>query len=132
MKTEKTNIIKRVSKEQWLTKALEALESSGIEAVKIDRLAKGLGISRSGFYWHFKNRQDLLEHLLDYWVRRYTGILTDNPDVAKLDPKKRLLTTMKMIRDKHLTKLDLAMTSWAKSDSKIRKVVNPTTKHNGF
>jgi len=132
MKTEKTNIIKRVSKEQWLTKALEALESSGIEAVKIDRLAKGLGISRSGFYWHFKNRQDLLEHLLDYWVRRYTGILTDNPDVAKLDPKKRLLTTMEMIRDKHLTKFDLAMTSWAKSDSKIRKVVNPTTKHNGF
>ena len=45
MKTEKTNIIKRVSKEQWLAKALEALESSGIEAVKIDRLAKGLGIS---------------------------------------------------------------------------------------
>jgi len=128
MKTKKTNIIKRVSKEQWLAKALEALESSGIEAVKIDRLAKGLGISRSGFYWHFKNRQDLLEHLLDYWVRRYTGILTDNPDAAKLDPKKRLLTTMEMIRDKHLTKFDLAMTSWAKSDSKIRKVVNKVVK----
>ena len=128
MKTEKTNNIKRVSKSQWLAKALEALEAGGIEAVKIERLAKALGISRSGFYWHFKNRQDLLDHLLDYWVREYTGIVTDNPDVMKLDPKKRLLTTMEMIRDKHLTKFDLAMTSWAGSDSKIRKVVNKVVK----
>ena len=117
-----------VSKEQWLVKALEELESGGVGTVKIERLAKQLGISRSGFYWHFKNRQDLLEHLLDYWVRRYTGILTDNPDVAKLDPKKRLLTTMEMIRDKNLTKYDLSMTSWAKSDSKVHEVVGKVVK----
>ena len=128
MKPSKPNNIKRVSKDQWLTKAREALEASGIEAVKIERLAKALGISRSGFYWHFKNRQDLLEHLLDYWVRRYTGILTDNPDVIKLDPKKRLLTIMEMIRDKHLTKYDLAMTSWAKSNSQVHKVVRKVVK----
>jgi AcrR family transcriptional regulator len=128
MKSPKTDKIIRVSKDQWLIKALDTLESSGVEAVKIERLAKVLGISRSGFYWHFKNRQDLLEHLLDYWVRRYTGVLTDSPDVIKLDPKKRLFTTMEMIRDKHLTKFDLAMTSWAKSDSKIRKVVNKVVK----
>lgn len=128
MKSQKTNKIKRVSKEQWLIMALDTLESSGVEAVKIERLSKALGISRSGFYWHFKNRQDLLEHLLYFWENEYTGVVTDNPDVLKLDPKKRLLTTMEMIRDKHLTKYDLAMTSWAKSDSKIRKVVNKVVK----
>jgi AcrR family transcriptional regulator len=89
-------INKRVSKDQWLAKALDTLESSGVEAVKIERLAKALGVSRSGFYWHFKNRQDLLEHLLDFWVSEYTGVVTDNPDVVKLDPKKRLLTTMEI------------------------------------
>jgi signal recognition particle subunit SEC65 len=46
----------------------------------------------------------------------------------KLDPKKRLLASMEMIRDKHLGKFDLAMTSWANSDSKIRKVVNEVVK----
>ena len=126
--TTKPNKIKRVSKEQWLSKALDTLESSGVEAVKIERLAKAFGISRSGFYWHFENRQDLLEHLLDYWVRRYTGVVTDDPDVAKLDPKKRLLTTMEMIRDKQLTKYDLAMTSWAKLDSHVHKVVKKVVK----
>ncbi|MEX1325375.1 MAG: TetR/AcrR family transcriptional regulator [Desulfobacterales bacterium] len=126
--TTKTNKIKRVSKEQWLSKALDTLESSGVEAVKIERLAKAFGISRSGFYWHFENRQDLLEHLLDYWVRRYTGVVTDDPDVAKLDPKKRLLTTMEMIRDKQLTKYDLAMNSWARLDSHVHKVVKKVVK----
>ena len=128
MKSQKTRKNKRVSKKQWLIKALDTLESSGVEAVKIERLANAFGISRSGFYWHFKNRQDLLAHLLDYWVRRYTGVVTDNPDVVKLDPKKRLLTTMEMIRDKHLTKYDLAMTSWAKLDSHVHKVVKKVVK----
>lgn len=124
MKSQKTRKNKRVSKKQWLTKALDRLASRGVEAVKIERLAKALGISRSGFYWHFKNRQDLLKHLLDYWVSEYTGVVTDNPDVIKLEPKKRLLTTMEMIRDKQLTKYDLAMTSWAKLDSNVRKVID--------
>ena len=128
MKKAKINKIKRVSKDQWFTKALDTLESSGVEAVKIEKLAKELGISRSGFYWHFKNRQDLLEQLLEYWVRVYTGVVTDNPDVVKLDPKKRLLTTMEMIRDKQLAKYDLAMTSWARLDSHVHKVVNKVVK----
>jgi AcrR family transcriptional regulator len=128
MKPPKTNNIKRVRKDQWLTKALDTLESSGVEAVKIERLAKAFGISRSGFYWHFKNRQDLLEHLLNYWVREYTGVVTDTPDVVKLDPKKRLLTTMEMIRDKHLTKYDLAMVSWARLDSQVQRVVKTVVK----
>ena len=128
MKPPKTNKIKRVSKDQWLAIALDTLESDGVEGVKIERLARLLGISRSGFYWHFKNRQDLLEHLLDYWVRQFTGVVTDDPDIAKLDPKKRLLTTMEMIRDKHLTKYDLAMTSWAKLDQKVHRVVKKVVK----
>jgi len=128
MKPPKTNKIGRVSKDQWLIKALDTLESSGVEAVKIERLARELCISRSGFYWHFKNRQDLLEQLLDYWVRRSTGVVTDNPDVVKLDPKKRLLTTMEIIRDKQLAKYELAMTSWARLDSYVHKVVKKVVK----
>ena len=122
-KEAKMKINKRVSKDQWLAKSLDTLQSKGVEGVKIERLAKELGISRSGFYWHFKNRQDLLEHLLEYWVSVYTGVVTDNPDVIKLDPKKRLLTTMELIRDKNLAKYDLAMTLWAKLDSQVQRVV---------
>jgi AcrR family transcriptional regulator len=128
MKAQKTNKINRVSKDQWLAVALDMLESEGVEAVKIERLAKGLNISRSGFYWHFKNRQDLLEHLLDFWVREYTAVVSDNPDVKKLDPKKRLLTVMEMIRDKRLTKYDLAINAWAKVEPQAHEVLKKAVK----
>ena len=128
METDNSYNKKRVSKVQWIAKALEILESNGIEAVKIERLAKTLGISRSGFYWHFKNRQDLLEYLLDFWINEYTGVLTDNPDVIKLDPEKRLYTTMEMIRNKHLTKYDLVITSWAKLDPQVNTIVKKVVK----
>jgi AcrR family transcriptional regulator len=123
MKKAKIKRNKRVSKDQWLALALETLESNGVEGVKIERLARLLGISRSGFYWHFKNRQDLLEQLLEYWVREYAGIVSNDPHVKKLEPKKRLNTLMDMIRDKNLTKYDLAITAWAKTDPMARKVL---------
>jgi len=128
MKTPKINKNIRVSKDQWLAKALETLELEGIEGVKIERLAKQLGISRSGFYWHFKNRQDMLQHLLDYWAREYTGIITDNADMKKLDAKRRLLINMKMVRDKKLAKYDLAMNAWAKVDPLVYEVVKKVIK----
>ena len=123
MKKVKRNQKKNVSKDQWLAKALDSLESSGVEGVKIEKLAKALGISRSGFYWHFKNRQDLLEHLLEHWITEYTGIVSDDPDVIKLDPKKRLMNVMEMIRDKNLAKYDLAINAWAKIDPLARKAL---------
>ena len=114
---------KGISKNQWLIKALDLLESKGFEAVKVEQLAKLLGTSRSGFYWHFKNRQDLLQHLLDYWVVEYTSILIDDLEIKKLDADNRLLAAMKMIRNEKLTKYDLAMNAWGKTDPQVYEAV---------
>ncbi len=123
MKRSKTNKNKGVSKEQWLAKALETLGKDGFEAVKIDRLAKQLHVSRSGFYYHFQDRQDLLQHLLDYWANEYTAVITDSLDMKKLDPEKRLLITMEMVKDRQLAQYDLAMNGWAKIDPLVAEVV---------
>ncbi len=119
---------KGVSKNQWLDKALEVLGLKGFEAVKIEKLAKLLGTSRSGFYWHFKNRQDLLQHLLDYWTDEYTSTLIDDMEVKGLDAGKRLLVAMKIIGDKNLTKYDLAMNGWAKTDKRVDDAVKKVIK----
>ena len=123
MKKAKRNQKKNVTKNQWLAKALESLESIGVEGVKIESLAKALGISRSGFYWHFKNRQDLLKHLLEYWISEYTGVVPNDPDIMKLDPQRRLKAAMDIIRDKKLNKYDLAINAWAKFDPLARKAL---------
>ncbi len=123
MKRQKTQKRKGVSKGQWLAKALETLVEDGFEAIKIDRLARRLGISRSGFYYHFKNRKDLLQHLLDYWANEYTAVITDSLDMKKLDAEKRLFITMKMVKDKKLAQYDLAMNGWAKVDLQVNEIV---------
>ncbi|MEA2116473.1 MAG: TetR/AcrR family transcriptional regulator [Thermodesulfobacteriota bacterium] len=128
IKRQKTVKKKGISKNQWLAKALDMFETDGFEAVKIEKLAKQLGTSRSGFYYHFKNRQDLLQHLLAYWAEEYTSVITDNQNLQNLDAEQRLWTTMELVREKKLPKYDLAMTAWAKVDPIVRKVVKKVVK----
>src|SRR5262245_30715593 len=51
----------------WVRAARLALLEGGPDAVKVERLARKLRVSKGSFYWHFKNRQELLEYLLREW-----------------------------------------------------------------
>lgn len=51
----------------WIATARAMLIEGGIAAVQINALAARLGVTRGGFYWRFRNRQDLLDHLLRDW-----------------------------------------------------------------
>jgi AcrR family transcriptional regulator len=106
----------RVSKAQWLEMALEVLETDGVTGVRVEVLAKRLGISKSGFYWHFKNRDHLLKEMLDYWSDELTGVITTNAEVLTLDPKSRLARTAEMILEYDLTRYDIPMGQWALHD----------------
>ena len=115
--------MKRVTKTEWLEKALEILSEKGIESVKIEVLAKNLNTSRSGFYWHFKNREELLKEMLNYWSREFTQVGTKNPRFIELEPKQRLKETMKLINDYDLAKYEIAIRSWAQNDPMAKKAV---------
>ena len=51
----------------WIRVARQALVEGGVAAVEINRLAARLNVTRGGFYWRFRNRAELLEHLLTDW-----------------------------------------------------------------
>ena len=57
------------TKDDWIAQALHVLVTKGVDAVLVLPLAKTLGVSRSSFYWYFKNRDDILDHLLKHWMR---------------------------------------------------------------
>lgn len=65
----------RGSRELWLNSAQELLLESGIDAVKIQPLAKSLNLSRTSFYWFFKDHQELLGALMSRWREKNTGNL---------------------------------------------------------
>ncbi len=115
---------KNKSKQDWLEIALVTLGREGIEAVRIERLATMLHISKSGFYWHFKNRNELLKELLTYWLTTYTAIITNDAALLALDPVQRLNKTSELVRKHNLTKYDLAIRIWAQHDIAAKRIVN--------
>lgn len=62
----------KVTREDWINVARDALVADGVGGVKIQLLAAQMSVSRSSFYWYFKNRDDLLQALLEDWEARNT------------------------------------------------------------
>ncbi|MGQ5720068.1 TetR/AcrR family transcriptional regulator [Pseudochrobactrum asaccharolyticum] len=65
----------RGSKELWLEAAYQLLIEGGIDNVRILSLAKMLKLSRTSFYWFFKDREALLDALLLLWQEKNTSSL---------------------------------------------------------
>ena len=65
----------RGSKELWLEAAYQLLVEGGIDNVRILSLAKMLKLSRTSFYWFFKDREALLDALLLLWQDKNTSSL---------------------------------------------------------
>lgn len=55
------------SREDWVDAAWQTLGEAGMDGVRVESLARKLGVTKGSFYWHFKNRQDLIDALLVRW-----------------------------------------------------------------
>jgi AcrR family transcriptional regulator len=64
----------------WVEAALDALARGGLAAVAVEPLAKELQATKGSFYWHFADRNALLEATLERWERRDTELV-----IAALD-----------------------------------------------
>ncbi|MBS2991426.1 TetR/AcrR family transcriptional regulator [Rhodococcus erythropolis] len=62
-----TNARARLSRDQWIDAAFEALTSHGPGSVAVEKVARTLGSTKGSFYWHFANRDELLQAALDRW-----------------------------------------------------------------
>ena len=121
MTNEKTR--RGVSQAEWLEAALQQLTERSVAEIRIESLARNLGISKAGFYWHFKNRDQLLAMLLEYWTHEMTEVVTENSLLNELEPKARLIKTAEMILDNDLGRYDIGIRQWALSDKDAAKAV---------
>ena len=112
-----------VSKAEWLEAGLQVLSEGGVSNLTVEGLAKSLNIAKSGFYWHFRNRDDLLRQLVDYWTHEITEVVTSNPEIFKLNPKIRLMRTAEIILDYDLTRYEIAIRRWGLRDAGAARAV---------
>ena len=108
----------------WLSTALDIFVSEGIDAVRITRLAETLKVTRGSFYWHFSNRDDLIDTLVEYWKNKNTPAIlgcVETPET--LDDG--ILSLFEACVDENLfdSRLDLALREWARRSDDIHSEV---------
>ena len=116
----------RLSRKDWLEYALEALSKKGQSGLSIEDLSATLGVSRGSFYWHFKDRKNFVNSLLEYWYEHYTALAPAAVERDGGTAEEMLLRLMRLVHDQDLTRYDLIMRSLATSDLHFEKWVRKT------
>jgi AcrR family transcriptional regulator len=88
----------RLTAHDWVRAALTAMAEGGLEAVAVEPLAARLGATKGSFYWHFENRQALLEAALAAWEREETEAVIEAVDLLD-EPQERLDVLIGMVLD---------------------------------
>jgi AcrR family transcriptional regulator len=116
----------RGSQEGWLEAAYEALIISGVEAVKIQPLAKKLKLSRTSFYWFFEDREQLLAALIARWRDKNTGNLVRQSEAYAESVAEAILNVFDCWLDTALfdSQFEFAIRSWALQSPDILAEVN--------
>jgi AcrR family transcriptional regulator len=111
----------RTPRTSWIDAGLRALATGGPEAVRIEVLAKELGVTRGGFYWYFGSREAFLEELLDEWERRSTESTREQVEREGGDAREKVWRAGMLTFSKDLLPIDLAVRDWARRDSSVAK-----------
>ena len=119
---------KRLSKEEWLEKALSILNRPGFGRLNIDRLVESMGMTKGSFYWHFKNRSDFVVHLIEYWDTKFTLLVIQHIENFEGKGRERLLELMLFVTRNQLAEYDFAIHALAQNEPEIFPVVKRVLK----
>ena len=114
--------INQASQKDWLAAAYAILTSRGIDGVKVSALASETGLTRTGFYWHFKDLNELLNALIKDWEAKNTGnLIAQSERVAKTITEAILYISDCWLDDQLFdARLDLAVRNWARTAPDIQ------------
>lgn len=112
----------------WIDAATDVLIDQGIDHVRVDVLAGRLGVTRGSFYWHFRDRDELLRRVLQAWREHATEQLTLRLERAHADPREQLHDVASLpFRGRAATRaarIELAIRAWARRDETARRAVD--------
>ena len=118
----------RTPRHRWIEEGLRALAAGGPDAVRIESLARALGVSKGGFYGYFADRGALLEEVLDTWEARSTDQVIGLVEDEGGDAMTRARRAAELTFSAELLPIDLAVRDWARRDAavaeRLRRVDN--------
>ncbi|MFZ0885597.1 MAG: TetR/AcrR family transcriptional regulator [Candidatus Acidiferrales bacterium] len=112
--------------DDWVRAAFARLSTEGIESVRIELLARDLGVSKGSFYWHFQDREELLAKMLERWEgdeTEWLGATVVTPRAAA-----RWAQFIEHCADPARARLEAALRAWARRDERIASRVSAIEK----
>ncbi len=105
---------KSLDRDAWLRKALDVLFALGIGQVKVEVLARKLKLTKGSFYWHFKNRDDLLRSMVDWWRAQQLSFIARLVDERVADPASQIRAVIDFTQHTEDSRHDIAMREFAR------------------
>ncbi len=110
----------RTPRSRWIDEGLRALAAGGPDAVRIEALARTLGVTKGGFYWHFEDRRALLEEILDTWERVSVDEVIERIETEGGDAQARLWRLFELATSREdILPIDLAVRDWSRRDRTV-------------
>ena len=112
----------KVTREDWLSAARDALVTEGVERVKVAVLAERLEVARSSFYWYFRDREQLLLALLEQWEGANTASIIERAGRPAVSVNEAILGVFECWADPSLfdARLEFAVRDWARRDQAVK------------
>ena len=116
-----------LTKEDWINAGWLLMTSKGVEGVKVEVLARQLDVSKGSFYWHFKNRNELLEAILQRWEEQTMFLIHESQKTT--DSKERLVNLFSLIAQVcQEPDPEPAIFLWANKDPQVQQRVHDLDK----
>lgn len=111
----------------WIEAAFDALAEGGIDAVRVDPLARKLGVTRGSFYWHFADRAALHTAMLKEWRKRQSYQVGTRIESQSSGPYERMKRTLALPnsspRARRAAAIEIAIRLWSRRDAEAMKAV---------
>lgn len=111
----------RVSEKDWVRAALRAFGAGGSKAVRVEAIARELGVTKGSFYHYFENREALLYAAFGAWREVATLTIIKAINAGSQDPVRRLeaLGQAAFFTSLAEERVEAAVRDWASQDAEI-------------
>jgi AcrR family transcriptional regulator len=112
--------------EAWIEAAFAEIARSGIEGVRVEVLAKNLGVTKGGFYRRFNDRPALLEAMLRRWSEGRIAAIEQQARLDGATARDRLKALIRLYSERTNTEgmaIELAIRQWARADDAAAEAV---------
>lgn len=111
-------------RDKWIVAALHALVEGGVGAVRVEAIARSLGVTKGSFYHHFANRPALFEAMLSHWESAHTLELIAHAELQRSPSAKFRALTGAIFMQTSGDPIEAAIRAWGSSDERARVVLN--------